>query len=76
MQGLEEIGASFAGVDKCYAVQAGRELRVIVRPEALSDDAAGTLARNIAHRIEEKLQYPGQIKVTVVRESRAITFAK
>jgi ribonuclease Y len=76
LQGLEEIGGRFAGVDKCYAVQAGRELRVIVRPEELSDEAAEKLARDIAHRIEEELQYPGQIKVTVVRESRATTFAK
>ena len=76
LDGLEEIGGSFAGVERCYAVQAGRGLRVIVRPEALDELAAQTLARTIAHRIEEQLQYPGQIKVTVVRESRAVTYAK
>lgn len=76
LHGLEEIGAEFSGVERCYAVQAGRELRVIVRPDDLDDDAAYALARNIVHRIEEQLQYPGQIKVTVVRESRAVMFAK
>lgn len=76
LHGLEKIGGSFSGVERCYAVQAGRELRVIVRPGDLDDVAAQALARNIAHRIEEQLQYPGQIKVTVVRESRAVMYAK
>ncbi len=73
---LERIGRSFSGVDKCFAVQAGRELRVVVQPNAVNDDQAFTLARNIARRIEEGLQYPGQIRVTVVRETRCVEFAK
>jgi len=76
VQDLERIGASFPGVEKCYAVQAGRELRVIVQPDALKDEEAFTLARNIARRVEDELQYPGQIRVTVVRERRCVEFAK
>jgi ribonuclease Y len=76
VESLEKIGASFPGVDKCFAVQAGRELRVIVQPEAIDDDQAYVLARNIARRIEEALQYPGQIRVTVIRERRCVEFAK
>ncbi len=73
---LERIGTGFTGVEKCYAVQAGREVRVIVRPEQVDDQEAFVLARNIAHKIEEDLLYPGQIRVTVVRETRCIEFAK
>jgi len=73
---LEKIGASFPGVEKCFAVQAGRDLRVMVQPEAIDDDHAYLLARNIARRIEEELQYPGQIRVTVIRERRCVEFAK
>ena len=76
LQSLEEIGKEFPGVDRCFAVQAGRELRVIVQPDALSDDQSQLLARNIARKIEEHLQYPGQIRVTVIRETRCIEFAK
>jgi ribonuclease Y len=76
LESLERIGASFDGVDKCYAVQAGRELRVIVTPEEVDDDAAARLAQKIVRRIEEELQYPGQIRVTVVREKRVVEFAK
>lgn len=76
LEGLEQIGASFAGVERCYAVQAGRELRVIVQPEALKDEEAAGLARRIARKIEGELQYPGQIRVTVVRETRCVEFAK
>ncbi len=73
---LEKIGVSFPGVEKVYAVQAGRELRVFVRPEALSDEAAYDLARAMARKIEAELTYPGQIRVTVMRETRCVEFAK
>ena len=76
VEDLERIGTSFPGVEKCYAVQAGRELRVIVQPDKLTDDQAFMLARNIARKVEEELQYPGQIRVTVVRETRCVEFAK
>ncbi len=76
LESLEKIGVSFSGVEKCYAVQAGREVRVMVRPEAVGDDQAYAMARNIARRIEDELQYPGQIRVTVVRETRCVEYAK
>lgn len=76
LENLEHIGGGFAGVERCYAVQAGRELRVIVQPDRIGDDQAQFLARNIARKIENDLQYPGQIRVTVVRETRCIEFAK
>jgi ribonuclease Y len=76
LENLEKIGLSFAGVEKCYAVQAGRELRVIVQPHQISDEQAYAIARHMAHKIEEGLQYPGQIRVTVIRETRCIEFAK
>jgi len=76
LENLEKIGLSFPGVDKCYAVQAGRELRVFVQPEVLTDDQAAALARNLCRKIEDEMQYPGQIRVTVVRETRAVEFAK
>jgi ribonuclease Y len=76
VEDLERIGMSFRGVEKVYAVQAGRELRVLVQPEALNDDAAFRLARDITKKIEEELQYPGQIRVTVIRETRCVEFAK
>ncbi len=76
VEDLERIGMSFSGVDKVYAVQAGRELRVLVHPDQCTDDQALVMARNITRRIEEELQYPGQIRVTVVRETRCIEFAK
>ncbi len=76
LENLEHIGTSFPGVEKCYAVQAGRELRVLVQPEQVNDDQAYALARNLVRKIEEELQYPGQIRVTVVRETRCIEFAK
>ncbi len=73
---LEEIAKSFEGVKECYALQAGREVRVIVRPTEVDDAAAQRLARQIAKKIEEQLQYPGQIKVTVIRETRAVDYAR
>jgi ribonuclease Y len=76
LEDLEKIGQSFDGVEKCFAVQAGRELRVMAKPDRLSDEESYFLARNIARRIEEELHYPGQIRVTVVRETRCIEFAK
>ena len=76
IQALEDIGNSFAGVQQTYAIQAGREVRVIVRPDDIDDLASIRLARDIAKKIEDNLEYPGQIKVTVVRETRAVETAK
>jgi ribonucrease Y len=76
VEDLERIGMSFPGVEKCFALQAGRELRVMVTPAAVSDDQAYVLARNIARKVEDALQYPGQIRVTIVRETRCVEFAK
>jgi ribonuclease Y len=73
---LEEIADGFQGVEKTFAVQAGREVRVIVKPETIDDFAAIKLARDMARRIEEEMEYPGQIKITVIRETRAVDFAK
>jgi ribonucrease Y len=76
VEDLEKIGCSFPGVEKCYAVQAGRELRVMVQPEKVTDEQAFALAKGISRKIENELQYPGQIRVTVVRETRCIEYAK
>ncbi|MCC6445740.1 MAG: ribonuclease Y [Armatimonadetes bacterium] len=76
VQKLEEVGDSFQGVEKTYAVQAGREIRVIVRPKDIDDIMAVKLAHDMAKRIEEEMEYPGQIKVTVIRETRAVEYAK
>lgn len=76
VEDLEKIALSFPGVEKCFAVQAGRELRVIVQPEMVNDEQAYALARNIALKIEDGLQYPGQIKITVIRETRCTEVAK
>ncbi len=76
IKALENIAESFEGVERSYAIQAGREIRIIVKPEAIDDLAAMQLARDIAKRIEEGLEYPGQIRVTVVRETRAVEYAK
>ena len=76
LQKLEEIANSFNGVDKSYAIQAGREIRILVKPEVVSDDQITVVAREIVGKIEKDLEYPGQIKVHVVRESRAIDYAK
>ena len=76
LQKLETIVDSFAGVEKTYAVQAGREIRVMVKPTEVDDDAAVKLAYDAARRIEDEMEYPGQIKVTVIRETRAVEFAK
>ena len=76
LESLEEIANSFSGVESSFAIQAGRELRIIVNPEAMSDDEATKMARDVAKKIEESMQYPGQIKVTIVRETRAVDYAK
>lgn len=73
---LEEIANSFPGVEKCYAIQAGREIRIIVKPDDVSDDDMVLKAREIVKKIESELEYPGQIKVNVIRETRAIEYAK
>jgi ribonuclease Y len=76
LEALEEVAARHDGVEKVYALQAGREIRVIVKPKEVDDDAAVLLSHEIAREIEDQLEYPGQIKVTVIRESRAIEVAK
>jgi len=76
LRDLENLALSFEGVDKCYAIQAGRELRVVVNSENVNDDKANNLSYEIANKIEKEMQYPGQIKVTVIRETRAVNFAK
>ena len=73
---LQQIALSFPGVERCYAIQAGREIRILVRPESVDDLASSRLARDVVKKIEEQLQYPGQIKVTVIRETRAVDFAR
>ena len=76
LHALEEVARNFDGVDKCYAIQAGREVRIMVRPDTIDDVAASKMARDIVKKIEETLVYPGQIKVTVIRESRTIEYAR
>ncbi len=76
IRALEDLAKSFKGVEQAYAIQAGREVRIIVRPDDIDDFTAGKLARDIAKQIEENMQYPGQIKVIVIRETRAIDYAK
>jgi ribonuclease Y len=73
---LEEIADSFDGVDKSYAIQAGREVRIIVKPEKIDDLASIRLAKDIVKQIESDMDYPGQIRVTVIRETRAVDYAK
>ncbi len=76
LQKLEDISSSFKGVEKSYAIQAGREVRIIVKPDRIDDAAAVQLSRDIVKKIEAELEYPGQIKVTVIRETRAVEYAK
>jgi ribonuclease Y len=73
---LQQIALSFPGVQRCYAIQAGREVRILVAPEEIDDTASSRLARDVVRKIEEQLQYPGQIKVTVIRETRAVDYAR
>ena len=76
LEKLESIAESFDGVEKCYAIQAGREVRIIVKPEMIDDAESVRIARDISKKIESELDYPGQIKVTVIRETRAVEYAK
>lgn len=76
LKALEDLARSFAGVEQCYAIQAGRELRIIVKPDQVDDWAAINLSKAIARKVEETLEYPGQIKVTVIREVRAVEYAQ
>ena len=73
---LEEITSSFPGVEKSFAIQAGREVRIMVKPDQVSEDQMVLLAREIAKKIEDELEYPGQIKVHLLRETKAIEYAK
>ncbi|MDB5097618.1 MAG: metal dependent phosphohydrolase, partial [Cyanobacteria bacterium RYN_339] len=76
LEKLEKIARSFEGVERSYAVQAGREIRIVVQPQVIDDIGSAKLARDIAKKIETELEYPGQIKVTVVRETRSTEYAK
>ena len=76
LQKLEEIATSYNGVEKSFAIQAGRELRLMVKPEVVNDENMAFIAHDIARKIEAEMEYPGQIKVHVIRESRAVEYAK
>ena len=76
LEKLEEIANSYEGVDKSFAIQAGREIRIMVKPEKINDEEIHLLARDITKKIEEELEYPGQIKVSIIRETRAVEYAK
>ena len=76
LQQLEEIADSFEGVEKSFAIQAGREVRIIVKPEKISDSEMTLMARDVAKKVENEMDYPGQIKVNVIRETRVVDFAK
>ena len=73
---LEEIATSFDGVEKSFAIQAGREVRIMVKPDVVSDDQMTIIAHDVVKKIEDELEYPGQIKVHIIRENRAIEYAK
>lgn len=76
LEKLEEIASSFKGVERCFAIQAGREIRIMVKPDVINDDQAAILAREVCKKIENELDYPGQIKVNIIRESRVVEYAK
>ena len=76
LEKLEELTNSFPGVEKAYAIQAGREVRVMVKPEEVTEDNMILLAHDLAKKIESELEYPGQIKVNVIRETKAVEYAK
>ncbi len=76
LEKLEEIANGFNGVEKSFAMQAGREVRIIVKPEQVNDQATVFLAKDIAKKIESEMEYPGQIKVNVIRELRSVEYAK
>lgn len=76
LEKLEKIADSFEGVEKAYAIQAGREIRIMVKPDRIDDCESVQVAREIVKKIEKELEYPGQIKVTVIRETRAVDYAR
>ena len=76
LQKLEEIANSFDGVEKSFALQAGREIRIMVKPEKVSDERMVLVARDVVKKIESEMEYPGQIKVSIIRESRTVDYAK
>ena len=76
LQNLEEIADSFDGVEKSFAIQAGREVRIIVKPDKINDDQMTILARDVAKKVENEMDYPGQIKVNVIRETRTVEYAR
>ena len=76
LEKLEELTSSFPGVEKSYAIQAGREVRIMVKPEEVTEDNMILLAHDLAKKIEAELEYPGQIKVNVIRETKAVEYAK
>ena len=76
LEALETVATSFTGVQRAFAIQAGREVRIMVQPESIDDLGSIHLARDVAKKIEESLQYPGQIKVTIIRETRAVDYAR
>ena len=76
LEKLEEIAVSFQGVEKAYAIQAGREIRVMVKPEEVNDEGMKLIARDMANKIKNEVKYPGQIKINLIRESRAVDYAK
>jgi ribonuclease Y len=76
LEELERIASSFAGVEKSYAIQAGREIRIVVSSDKMNDDAIFLLSKDIAKKVEAELSYPGQIKVVVIRETRAVEYAR
>ena len=76
IKALEEVANSFKGVEESFAIQAGREIRIIVRPEDVDDYESIKMSKEIARQVEETLEYPGQIKVTVIRETRAVDYAR
>jgi ribonuclease Y len=76
IKALEDVAGSFEGIGECYAIQAGREIRIVVKPEQIDDLGILRLSKDVARKVEENLEYPGQIKVTVIRETRAVDYAK
>ena len=76
LEKLEELTGSYPGVEKAYAIQAGREVRIMVKPEDVSEDNMVLMARDIAKKIESELEYPGQIKINLIRETKAVDYAK
>ena len=76
LEKLEEVTSSFPGVEKSFAIQAGREVRIMVKPDDVTDEGTKILAKEIAKRIEKEMEYPGQIRVNVIRETRSTEFAK